>query len=218
MKTIVCYGDSNTWGFMPKRAAPDWSDNRFAWDVRWTGILQKALGAGYRVEEEGLNGRTTCIDDPLDVHRNGLKYIDTCMLTKMPVDLVVLMLGTNDVKDYLGVTPLIASLGIAQIVEHIQAGGYGPKGASPKVLIVSPPSLSEGLRDAWPGEEFGAHALEKDAGLAAHHENVARKYGASFLNAARFVKADSADCVHLNQQGHALLGEKIAEEVRRILG
>ena len=101
MKTIVCYGDSNTWGYMPKREHPEiTANNRFPWGVRWTSLLQMKLGADYRVEEEGLNGRTTMFDDPLDVCRNGLESIDCCMLTKTPVDLVILMLGTNDCKSY----------------------------------------------------------------------------------------------------------------------
>ena len=98
MKTIVCYGDSNTWGYMPKRERPQETTlNRFPWGVRWTSLLQEQLGAAYRVVEEGLNGRTTMFDDPLDICRNGLESIDCCMLSKHPVDLVILMLGTNDV-------------------------------------------------------------------------------------------------------------------------
>ena len=82
MKTIVCYGDSNTWGYMPKREHPEiTANNRFPWGVRWTSLLQMKLGADYRVVEEGLNGRTTMFDDPLDVCRNGLESIDYSMLT-----------------------------------------------------------------------------------------------------------------------------------------
>ncbi len=86
MKTIVCYGDSNTWGHksLPYRESTP-SLLRFGADERWTGILQARLGAGYRVEEEGLNGRTTMFDDPLCDCRNGLKCIDYVMTTKYPV-------------------------------------------------------------------------------------------------------------------------------------
>lgn len=216
MKTIVCYGDSNTWGFMPKKELPDWSVNRFPYDVRWPGILRDKLGSGYIVEEDGLNGRTTIFSDPTDVRRNGLNSIDLCMLVKMPVDLVIIMLGTNDVKQHLGATPCIIAHGIGKLVERVKAGGYGPMGAAPEILVVSPASLGEDLANAWPGDEFGPDALAKDAQLAKYYEKTAQQLGVHFLNAARFAKADPADCVHINEQGHKALGEGIAQEVLRI--
>ena len=218
MKTIVCYGDSNTWGFMPKKIAPDWSGNRFAPDVRWTGVLQRMLGEDYRVVEEGLNARTTMFDDPLGEYRNGLKYIDICLLTKMPVDLVVLMLGTNDVKEFLSVTPFAIAKGIARLVEQVQKSGCGPSGTPPKVLVISPANMGAGLKDAWPGDEFGMGALEKDRALAQYYEKTACEMSVHFLDAAKFVSADNADCVHLSAESHALLGEKVYEKTKEILG
>ncbi len=217
MKTIVCYGDSNTWGFMPKRDMPlDWSVNRFAPDVRWTGVLQRELGAQFRVEEEGLSGRTTFVDDPQDPHRNGLKYIDTCMLTKMPVDMVVLMLGSNDLKGFLGLTPLLIARGVQSIAERIQKGGYGMRGAAPEILIVAPPALGKGIMNAWPGEEFEQQSIEKCAALPQQYAKVAAACGARFLDASAFITADDADCVHINEAGHAALGRRVAEIVRDI--
>src|SRR5215217_6037211 len=92
MKTIVCYGDSNTWGSDPV------TRGRFAPDVRWTGVLLQELGAGYRVIEEGLGGRTTIVDDPISPFRNGRDYLIPCLESHRPFDLVTIMLGTNDLK------------------------------------------------------------------------------------------------------------------------
>ncbi len=219
MKTIVCYGDSNTWGFMPKRERPPVSaNNRFPWGVRWTSLLQMKLGQAYRVEEEGLNGRTTLFEDPLEPCRNGLESIDACMLTKHPVDLVILMLGTNDVKILFNVSPYVIARGCGRLIDHIQAGGYGPGGASPEILLVAPLRLPPELADSWLADEFGPDAIARNDELPGRYAQIAAEKGVHFLNAAEFITADPADSIHMNETGHAAFADRIYEEVKAILG
>ena len=219
MKTIVCYGDSNTWGYMPKRERPQETTlNRFPWGVRWTSLLQEQLGAAYRVVEEGLNGRTTMFDDPLDICRNGLEAIDYSMLTNSPVDLVILMLGTNDVKEFFGMPPYVIAKGCGRLIDRIQAGGYGPNGAAPEVLLVAPLKLPDTLPGSWLGDEFGPGAIARNDQLPAYYEKIAAEKGVHFLNAAASVTADPADSIHMNEAGHAATAELMYEQVRRILG
>lgn len=219
MKTIVCYGDSNTWGYMPKREHPEiTANNRFPWGVRWTSLLQMKLGADYRVEEEGLNGRTTMFEDPLDICRNGLSSIDCCMLTKQPVDLVILMLGTNDVKEFFGMPPYVIARGCGRLIDRIQAGGYGPNGGAPEILLVAPLKLPDTLPGGWLGEEFGSGAIERNDQLPALYERIAREKGVHFLNLAESITADPADSIHMNDAGHAATAEIMYEQLRRILG
>ena len=218
MKTIVCYGDSNTWGFMPEPELPELPRSRFDFQTRWTGILQRALGDDYRVEEEGLNGRTTIFDDVLGEHRNGFQYIDTCMLTKMPVDLVILMLGTNDTKEHIGASAFLIARGVEKLVERIQAGGYASGGVSPEILVMAPAHLGAGIANTWLGDEFGPHCLEKDAQLASLYQKVAEKHRLHFLNAADVVEVSPEDCVHLSAAAHAKLGAQVADKVRHIFG
>ena len=219
MKTIVCYGDSNTWGYMPKRERPEISaNNRFPWGVRWTSLLQMKLGADYRVEEEGLNGRTTMFDDPLDVCRNGLEGIDYSMLTNCPVDLVILMLGTNDVKEFFGMPPYVVARGCARLIERIQAGGYGPGGGTSEILLCAPLKLPDTLPGSWLGDEFGPGAIQRNDALPAFYEKVAAEKGVHFLNAAEFVTADPADSIHMNEQGHAETAARMCAAVKEILG
>ena len=92
MKTILCYGDSNTWGYDPA------NQTRYPRDVRWPGVLRNGLGDGYIVIEEGLNGRTTVWDDPIELDKNGATYLRPCIQTHKPLDFVIIMLGTNDLK------------------------------------------------------------------------------------------------------------------------
>jgi lysophospholipase L1-like esterase len=217
MKTIVCYGDSNTWGYIPKTEQTDWADNRYDKEIRWPGVLQKALGSNYCIEEEGLNGRTTIFNDPLDQRRNGLAYIDTCLLTKMPVDMVILMLGTNDVKEYLGAPAFLIARGIGMLIERIQAGKYGPSSTSPKVLLISPPHLGKGIHKAWLGNEFGNGCLEKDAELSKYYQQISRQYGTVFLDASKFTQISELDCVHIDAENHEKLGIQIACMVQDVL-
>lgn len=219
MKTIVCYGDSNTWGFMPKLERPVVSAlNRYPWGVRWTSLLQMKLGADYRVEEEGLNGRTTMFDDPMEPGRNGLAMVDMCMRMKHPADLVILMLGTNDVKALFNLPLYGIAGGCGQLVDRILAGGYGLGGNAPQVLLVAPPRLHPALVDGWLREEFGPAAMDRNDQLPELYAAVAREKGVHFLNAAAFVTADPADGIHLNAEGHAALAECIHEKVVEILG
>ena len=218
MKTIVCFGDSNTWGYMPKTQGPEiTADNRYPWGVRWTSLLQMKLGENYRVAEAGLNGRTTMFDCPMGDHRNGLAAIDTTMLCQMPVDLVTIMLGTNDVKHFFGMPPVVIARGAARLIENIRLGGYGPHGACPEILLMSPIRLHPDMEKQWLGAEFGPTALEKDAQLAHWLEKTAEEYGVHFLNAGEFITSHPADGIHMDEAGHALLAEKVYEKICEIL-
>ena len=204
---------------MPKREHPEiTANNRFPWGVRWTSLLQMKLGADYRVVEEGLNGRTTMFDDPLDICRNGLEGIDYSMLTNFPVDLVILMLGTNDVKEFFGMPPYVIAKGCGRLIDRIQAGGYGPNGAAPEVLLVAPLKLPDTLPGSWLGDEFGPGAIARNDQLPAYYEKIAAEKGVHFLNAAASVTADPADSIHMNEGGHAATAELMYQQVRRILG
>lgn len=219
MKTIVCYGDSNTWGhksFPYRENTP--SLLRYGEDERWTGLLQARLGGEYRVEEEGLNGRTTMFDDPLCDCRNGLKCIDYVMTTKYPVDMVILMLGTNDTKSYFNMSSYMIARGAGRIIERIQQGAYSPDGGVPEILLVSPIRLNPSVHRQWLASEFGANCLETDAGLAENFRQIAEKLGVHFMDAGEFITADENDGVHMSAASHALLAEKMLAQVKAILG
>ncbi|MBQ4217150.1 MAG: acylhydrolase, partial [Clostridiales bacterium] len=92
MKTVLCYGDSNTYGYDPA------TGGRYDADTRWPCVLGRILGDGYEVVEEGCNGRTTVFDDPNDDWKIGLDYIKGIVCSHRPVDILVIMLGSNDMK------------------------------------------------------------------------------------------------------------------------
>ena len=221
MKTILCYGDSNTWGFMPHQEKPAVkAANRFPWGVRWPSRVQLTLGEDYQVIEEGLNGRTTMFDCFMEEHRNGLKDIDVCLLTHMPIDLVIIMLGTNDTKQVFGKSPFVIAHGIQRLIGRVKDGdyGYGPEGKTPEILVVAPVRMNEGIFTSWLSGEFDADSLDRDKALAAHYQRVAEANGVHFLDAGKFISADASDGVHMNAEGHRAMAELISAKVKEILG
>lgn len=210
MPVVVCYGDSNTYGYDIA------GGGRFAPDVRWPGVLAAALGPGVAVIEEGLNGRTTIWDDPMLDGRNGRAYLLPCLRSHAPIDLVVIMLGTNDTKSIFGVgAPEIASAS-GVLADLVRLSGTGPAGGAPRVLLVAPPPIA-GLTDLSEVWGFG-EARAKSERFSALYRTVAERAGVSFLDAGQAAEVDPADGVHLTRAGHAALGRAIAGAVREILG
>lgn len=219
MRSILCFGDSNTWGFMPRKDRPPVkAENRYSWDVRWPGRLEKLLGGDWRVVEEGLNGRTTMFDCFMEEHRNGLKAIDVCLLTAMPVDLVILMLGTNDSKLAFDKPPFVIAHGVHRLIDRIVNGGYGygPGGKAPEILVVSPVRMTEGVFTSWLSEEFDGESIARCNRLPAYYQRVAAQDGVHFLDAGACISADSSDGIHMNAEGHAKMADLLCQKVRAI--
>src|SRR5659263_446679 len=137
-KTILCYGDSNTWGFVPGSEG-----ERFLWEVRWPGVLQAELGSEYRVIEEGLSGRTTVLDNPLEAYRNGREYLLPCLHSHQPLDLVVIFLGTNDLGDRYPLPPLDIARGAASLAQIVLNSESGPDFKAPAVLLCALPRIGD---------------------------------------------------------------------------
>jgi lysophospholipase L1-like esterase len=145
MPTIVCYGDSNTYGYDAATAG------RFPPDVRWPGVLRRELGAEFEVIEEGLNGRTTIWDDPFVDGRNGRNYLGPCLQSHAPIDVVVIMLGTNDLKAFFRVSAAEIASGAGALVGIVQTSRAGPGGGEPLVLLIAPPPFvaDRGHAELW---------------------------------------------------------------------
>lgn len=210
MRTIVCYGDSNTHGMDPDTQA------RLAREVRWPGVMAAELGDGYDVIEEALNGRTTAWDDETGRFRNGRDYLLPCLWSHEPVDLVVVMLGTNDTKSRLGLEAPDIARGAALLVDLAKSSLAGPDETPPRVLLVCPPALgpTSALAELW---GFG-RSREVSAELARFYRLVAEDARVAFLDAGEHASLDTADGVHLDAAGHRQLGRAIAAKVVEIIG
>ena len=207
MKTILCFGDSNTWG-----ARAD-CEGRYDEKTRWGSRVRNMLGSDYWVVEEGQNGRTTVWEDPIEHRMAGLSYLWPCMESHHPIDLVIIMLGTNDTKVYFGVNAFNIACRAGRLVDLVQRSDFGPGNTAPKVLLISPIELEESAVFA---QLFGESAIEKSKHFAEEFEAVAQRYGCYFLDAAKYAKPDPADGIHLDAAGHAALAEAVVAKIKEI--
>lgn len=211
MKTVVCYGDSNTWG-----ADPETPGGRIPYTERYTGILQELLGEEYLIREEGLNGRTTAFDDPIEPFRNGAAFIECCMLTHMPVDLLVIMLGTNDLKKHLHQTAFSSSKGLELAVGRAQKPEYGAGGLPPKILIVSPVHVAPNIESTWLGAYIDLNGRETGLQLAGCYKKIAHIYGCGFIDAAEYAEASPSDGLHIGRGSHRKLANALAGKIKEM--
>ena len=218
-KVILCYGDSLTWGEEPG------TGRRYPQEVRWTGVLQKELGSGFRIAEDGLGGRCTVFDDPWYTCRNGRESLGYSLNSQKPLSMVILMLGTNDLK----VTdPYGAARGIQTLVRMIKSANSLYPAMSPVfrndpiILIVSPPHfhLDIDKRTCAAGGNAVRSALAgkyiQSTMLAGLYESVAKMEGVHFLDASLYCSGALPDCVHISAEGHLLLGQAIAQKVKSL--
>jgi len=207
MRTVLCYGDSNTWGYDPA------SRQRFAPAVRWTGVLAAALGPGVRVIEEGLNGRTTIVDDPIEPDRNGLVYLRPCLMSHAPLDVVVIMLGTNDLKARFGRRASDIADSAALLASIAANPAYGRDGRAPRVLMVCPPAVTT-LTDfdaMFEGAEATSRALPQ------YFARAAGWGGHAFLDANTVIRCSDLDGIHFDDEAHGALGRAIAANILTLI-
>ena len=207
-KAVVCYGDSNTWGRDPR------SRSRLPEESRWPTTLQRELGDGFNVIPEGLNGRTTVWDDPIEEGRSGKAHLLPCLLSHHPLDVVVLMLGTNDLKKRFSVSPFDIGRSVGLLLDKILASGTGPDGGAPDVLLVCPPPLAK-LDEFAEMFEGGA---EKSRRLAPFYRQHAEERRCRFLDAGEVIQSSDGDGLHLDPQEHQKLGLAVARVVLEMLG
>ena len=208
MKNLLCFGDSNTWGFQPGVA------ERYAFSNRWPGALQRDLGHQWRVIEEGLNGRTCAFNDPVMPGRRGLDVLPILLDTHRPLDVVLVALGTNDSKKHFHANPGVIARGMSLMLDCIlksNCGACGRESATPpRVILIAPPPLGPQSEFA----EFFEGSAEKLAALPAHYQAVAAQFGCEFFDAGKVVKTSAIDGVHWEASEHARLGTALAKIIR----
>ena len=210
-KRILCFGDSNTYGTNP-------AGGRHDENTRWPMRLEQLLGEGYTVIEEGFGGRTCAFDDPVEGGlKSGANYLPPCLMSHNPLDLVIIMLGTNDAKIRFQMTARTIAEAQMQLVRLCRIYGAGPDGNPPKVLLVAPPPIGENVMDTLFADIFGRHALAVSKGFAAETQRISRLMRCEFLNAGEYVSASRIDAVHLTADMHLRLAEALAEKVRAVL-
>lgn len=212
MKNVLCFGDSNTFGTPPLIDLDD--ARRYDGKTRWPGVMRKILGHAWHVIEEGLPGRTTIRDDLIEgTQKNGRRYLAACLESHRPLDVIVLMLGTNDLKARFGAPPEDIAAGIDILAGIIEAT-HNLDQPPAKLLIVCPPPI----RLVGPLGSLFAGGVEKSQALPPLYQAVARRHGADFLDAGTLVEVSPADGIHYETDAHRILGEAIAARVQALDG
>ena len=206
-KTIVCFGDSNTHGYNNKNG------KRFSEHVRWPMVLQKLLGEEYLVREEGLSGRTTVFEDPLYEGLSGVSMIRPILLTHDPVSLLIIMLGTNDVKERFSATAENISRGLERLIRKAQSVQEAFTEEKPKILIIAPYPIDPEYKDTIVGNEMGKDCCEKSKAIIPLYEAVAKRTGCAFLSAQDIPGVENYpyDYMHLSPDAHKALAEHLAK-------
>jgi lysophospholipase L1-like esterase len=213
MKTLLCYGDSNTWGFNPR------TQGRYDHKTRWPMVLARLLNKGappddpfWWVVEEGQNGRTGCREDFVEGDRNGLRQLIPILESHKPLDVVAVMLGTTDLKPRFSPMPYDIARGVQRLVNAVKNSQTGPDNTGPEVIMICPPPTAESpvFKHIF-GDSTG---LSKK--LAPLYRRLAGESGALFLDAGKHITSSAADGIHLDPEDHLKLAEAVAEIVRKL--
>lgn len=207
MSTVLVFGDSLSWGTRPGRG------DRFPRMNRWPVLLDQELGKGYRVITEALPGRTTVYDTAGLPDRNGATFLPLLLETHAPLEVVVLMLGTNEMQFHRHLEARDAARGCLRLIRMIQTSKAGPAGSAPEVLLLAPPSIRQPA--SYTTLYFNAEPPAME-GIAEAYQTVAEHTGAAFLDAAQVVEPSKLDGVHLDAEAHVALAEAVAPQVRTL--
>lgn len=203
---ILCFGDSNTFGYIPGGAG------RYNKRTRWPGLLKKALGDSWQVTEEGVCGRTTVFADKCCPGRCGLDDIGADMELYGPVELLIIMLGTNDCKTQFQASAERIAEGLEQVLHRAKENASGPF----QTLVIAPAFLKPVVAAGDFGPEFDRDSVEKSKGLAAEFEKIAEKHGCCFLDASKVAAVSDVDGVHLDESGHEALAKAVHDKILEI--
>lgn len=207
MKRILCFGDSNTYGYRPD------GHGRYDEKVRWTGRVQEILGREeYAIIEEGLCGRTTVFEDEIRPNRKGIDAIRMVIESHNPIDIVFIMLGTNDYKTRYGASAGTIAKGIEQIIETVHQFA----GNQTRIVILSPIHLGRGVGEEGFDPEFDEKSVEVSLQLSKELRKIALNNSCSFLDASTVAKPSEADREHLDEEGHKQLADLVVARIREL--
>lgn len=206
MKTILCFGDSNTWGAVPNE------NRRYTKDERWPALVRKYLPDSWDVVEEGQSGRTTIHIDPFENYKCGLTYLPPCLETHLP-DLVIIMLGTNDLKSHFNLSASDISRGAAKLAEKVQKFTSSVQKKSPKVLLIAPPPVKEVgyLAEMFEGAEAKSQDFDK------YYSARAKELGCEYFNAGAIIESCPIEGIHWRVEQHEKMSLAISEKIMSIL-
>jgi len=218
MKNILCYGDSNTWGYDYTTYDPALgAGQRMAFNERWPGIVQLNLGSEYRIIEDALNARTNMRDDPYFPHRHGLDSLEVALDAQAPLDLVIIQMGVNELKHMFNLTAGMIAFGVEKLVAAAQTSYYNYP--VPKVLLIAPHPTHPKIGEMIYGFSFGPDAYAKSCEFGKLYADLAKRNGCGFVDCAPLnLELNELDGLHYSKADHAKLAPVVAEKIREMIG
>lgn len=211
MKNVLCFGDSLTWGFDAQ------TGGRHRLQDRWPSSLANSIGSDVHVVAEGLNGRTTAFDDHTgDCDRNGARILPTLLASHEPLDLVIIMLGTNDLKEVIVRTANGSTMGLKRVVSTIRRHDWRETGADPDILIVCPPRFSDTANTDISAMFPDGHGQSRM--LPTLLSDLADQLNCGFFDANSVCETTKIDGIHMDAKNTKDLGEGLASTVKLMLG
>lgn len=205
MKNILCYGDSNTYGYNPE------TGTRFDADTRWTGVLAKLLGSSFSVIEAGMNNRTGFFDNPDGIDQSGTKHLPECLKACDKIDICVLGLGANDLQFIFDINEEIVEEGLKKLINYIRSHNNDAE-----IILVSPPVLSDNLLDGYFACQFDEKSIENSKKIKPVYKKVAENKNCKLIEIDTFVTPSEADGLHFSAESHKIIGKVIAEKITQI--
>lgn len=211
-KHIVCFGDSNTHGYCAE------TNGRYDENQRWPLLLNRKLGSDYLVLEEGLSGRTTSFPDPIHEGLSGIDYIYPCLMSHEPVDLLIIMLGTNDTKERFNASAACIALGLKRLIAKALATTDCWRDGRPSILVITPKSIDAAYESSNVGSTMGKGCVEKSMELGCEFKKIADLMGCHYFDANTVVSENNhIDYMHLTEKGHQELADALAEIIPSII-
>ncbi len=216
-KQILCFGDSNTHGYCADPSDCEDSWGRFSQQERWTGLLQQELGEEYHVIEEGLSGRTTVFPDPIEPGLCGVDFLLPCMKTHQPLDLLLLMLGTNDTKERFSVSSACISMGMSRMIQTAKTSTAWRNGKA-NILLLAPPPIDPGILNTGFSETMGKDCVAKSQALGALYQQLAQDHQIHFLDMGSLGPVfNQIDFMHLSKVGHQKFSSALTQMIPTIV-
>lgn len=207
MKTILCYGDSNTYGYDPSNGL------RYPKEDRWTTILQNKLGNEYDVIVEGLNGRTTAYDRPDGAYKNGLPYLTACLASNKPLDYIVFMLGTNDCNSDLDLSSTDIARGMEKLIIVTKEFIPNIQAYDPTIIVIVPAAIGYDYETSPFAYQLNEESVKKSRDIAHLYKDIANKHHIEYLDCSK-LKVSEIDSEHLTKESHKQLAEILFNKIK----
>ena len=218
VKNILIYGDSNSWGYDYTRYIPEADTcQRMSEGEHWPGLVRRILGPEYHIIVNALNGRTVVWDDPYTPDRSGLKGLRPALDMNAPLDLVILKLGCNELKEFFNLSAQMIAFGMEKLVKECKVSYYGYP--VPKILIIAPAPTHPDIGILRAAARFGPNAYAKSLEFGKYYRQVAERNGCGFIDCGEMgLEINAVDGLHYSKADHAKLAPIVAEKTKEMLG